>query len=65
MWSPRKLPSEIISLNHKDIDSIKQVKAANRKKLPFEKLCMVYTPVVVRLSKDIQLLMGHGDGETK
>lgn len=65
VWSPKKLPSEIISLNHKDMESIKQVKAANRKKLLFEKLCIVYTPAVVRLSKDIQLLRGHGEGETK
>ncbi len=59
------LPSEIMSLNHKDILEITQINANNKKYFALTKLCIVKTPVQVKLNKDIQVFNGQGLGDTK
>ena len=55
----------MISLNQNPIDKIKQVKAKKTKKFALRKLCIVKTPVVVKLSKDMDVFNGHGEGDTR
>lgn len=59
------LPSDIISLNQKDIVETREVKA-NSKNIPAQiKPCMVKTPDNVTVNKLILLYNGQGDGDTK
>jgi hypothetical protein len=53
------------SLHHKTIEYIKVIKANSANKLELLKPCMVKTPVVVKVSKEIQVKIGQGDGDTR
>lgn len=52
-----------MSLNHKDILEITQINANNKKYFALTKLCIVKTPVQVKLNKDIQVFNGQGLGD--
>ena len=65
VWFPKYVPSDIISLNHKDIDNIRLSIAINNKITPWLKPCMVETAEVVVLQSAILVSIGQGDGETK
>jgi len=43
----------------------KVISAKNKKYVAFEKLCIVNTPEHVKVSKDILVYNGQGEGETK
>ncbi len=66
MWSPKKVPSDIISLNQKDIDEttkiLKLCKTNNEQLL---KLCIDNAALVVKFNRLILVYKGQGDGDTK
>ena len=65
VWLPKYVPSEITSLNQKDIENIRMNKAKATKYLALLKPCIVKTPVVVRVKSEIHVKIGQGEGETK
>ena len=65
MWLPKYVASDITSLNQKDIDDIKAKNAKYKKYCALLKTCIDKTPDVVRVNNDIQVNIGHGEGETK
>lgn len=65
VWLPKYVPSDMTSLHHKTIEYIKVIKANSANKLEWLKPCMVKTPVVVKVSKEIQVKIGQGDGDTR
>jgi len=65
VWLPRYVPSDITSLNHKNMLETTKVKARGNQYPAYEKLCIVETPDVVKLSKLIQVKIGQGEGDTK
>lgn len=65
VWLPKYVASDITSRNQKDIDDIKVKNAKYKKYCALLKTCIDKTPDVVRVNNDIQVNIGHGDGETK
>jgi hypothetical protein len=65
VWLPKKVPSDITSLNHKNMLANSKIKAKGSQYPAYEKLCIVETPDVVKLNKLIQVKIGQGEGETK
>ena len=65
VWFPRYVASDIMSLNHKDIDNIKQNKARYIKNCANIKLLKVNTALKVKFNKHMLVFKGQGDGETK
>lgn len=65
VWLPKYVPSEIISLNHKDIEDINTAKAINSIICTEGKPCMVNTPEQVRVKRETQVKTGQGEGETR
>lgn len=61
----RLLPSEITSRHQNDIDNTRLIIANKTKTLELLKPCIVNTPLVVKVNKEIQVYNGQGDGETK
>jgi hypothetical protein len=59
------VPSDITSLNQKDILDTSNIKAIGNQLSALENPCIVNTPAVVRVSKLIHVNIGHGEGETK
>jgi len=65
VWLPINVPSDITSLNQKDIDNTKFKNAKNKKYSALLNPCIDKTPIVVKLSNEILVFNGQGDGETK
>lgn len=65
VWFPRYVASDITSLNHKDIEKIKLIKAEIRKYKANKKPCIVSTVDVVKANKEVLVLIGQGEGETR
>ena len=65
VWLPKYVPSDITSLNQKDIENIKHKKPKIRTSLALIKPCIVKTPKQVNDNKDKLVFIGHGDGDTK
>lgn len=61
----RLLPSDIISLNHRDILSITPISPKTNIYTALEKLWKVNTALNVRTNSDKLVLIGHGEGDTK
>jgi hypothetical protein len=53
------------SLHHNVIEKTRDNNASIKKVSALLKLCMVKTPLVVKVNKAIQVYKGQGDGETK
>lgn len=65
MWLPIYVPSDVISLNQNDIDNIKLNNANIKKYDAIIKPWIDNTIDVVTDNKEILVLMGHGEGDTK
>ena len=65
VWLPKYVPSEITSLNQKNILETTNVSAKNNQYPAYSKPCIVETPDVVRFNKLIQVNNGQGEGDTK
>lgn len=65
VWLPRYVPSDITSLNQKDILDINSIRANGSQIPAFENPCIVETVEVVNDNKLIHVKRGHGDGDTK
>jgi len=53
------------SLHQKDIESIRETNPKYKKTDSPLKVCIVKTPLQVKVNKDTQVKIGHGEGETK
>ena len=65
VWLPRYVPSEMISLNKNDIEKITNKNAKVKAICTDENPCIVRTPVKVSVSREIQVNIGHGEGDTR
>ena len=65
VWLPKYVASLITSLNQKDIEEITNIKAKVKKYSAWLKPCIDSTPLVVKVSKEIQVYMGQGEGDTR
>lgn len=65
VWLPWYVPSDIISLNHKDIDDTNSSKAEPNITSTKGKACMVKTPEQVTVKREIQVNIGQGEGDTR
>ncbi len=65
VWFPKYEPSDIMSLNQNDIENIKESRANANITFTKGNPCIVRTPEQVRVSKDIEVKIGHGEGGTK
>jgi hypothetical protein len=65
VWSPKYVPSVIISLNHKDIEAITNNTDIYHKIYVLLKLCIDKAAVKAKLAKLALVYKGHGDGDTK
>lgn len=65
VWFPIKVPSDITSLNQKNILDINSMIAKINNSPAYEKLCIVSTIKVVRFNKLVLVKIGQGEGETK
>jgi hypothetical protein len=57
--------SLITSLNQNDIEETTNIKAKPKKYSALLKLCIDNTPLVVKVSIEIQVYTGQGEGDTK
>ena len=65
VWSPKYVPSLIMSLNHKPIAYIKFHKFNIRKYTAIWNPCILKTKEVVKFNKQKLVKIGQGEGETK
>lgn len=65
VWSPKYVPSDIMSLNHNDIEKITNKKANIKAICTDGKPCMVKTPEQVSVKIEMEVNIGQGEGETK
>ena len=65
VWLPKYVPSDIISLNHKDIENITAINAKIKLYRAKPKLWKDSTPVNVKVIKDKLVFKGQGLGDTK
>jgi hypothetical protein len=65
VWFPKYVPSEITSLNQKNILETRRINAAGNQLLADENPCIVNTPEVVKVNRLIQVNIGQGEGDTK
>jgi len=47
------------------MDNIKETKAKSKKSDTLLNLCIVNTPLQVKVNKDTHVKIGHGEGDTK
>lgn len=65
VWFPRYVPSLITSLHQSAMELISDIKAIVKKVLPWLNPCIVDTPLVVNVNKEIPVQMGQGEGDTR
>ena len=65
VWLPKYVPSDIISLNHNDIDNIKAIRAKIKLLIAKLKFWNANTALKVNVNKDKLVFNGQGLGETK
>jgi len=65
VWLPKYVPSDITSLNHKDIDNIKAIKAKVKLLMAKLKFWNASTALKVNVNKDKLVFNGQGLGDTK
>lgn len=65
VWFPIYVDSDIISRNQKDIEQTKAINANIKLYSATVNPCIVKTPDVVNVNKEIQVYIGQGDGDTK
>lgn len=65
VWLPKYVPSDITSLNHKDIDKIKLNNAIIKMFNPILKLWKDNIALKVTANKDVLVFKGQGLGDTK
>jgi hypothetical protein len=65
VWFPKYVPSLITSLNQKDIDEIRVIKANINKYPALGKSCIRETAIVVKANNDKLVYKGQKEGETK
>ena len=65
VWLPKYVASDITSLNHSDIDSIKAIKAKVKLFIANIKFWKPKTAPKVNVNKDKLVFKGQGLGETK
>lgn len=65
VWLPKYVPSDITSLNQKNILDTTRKSARGNQFPACAKPCIVETPEVVSVSKLIQVNIGQGEGDTK
>ena len=65
VWFPKYVPSLITSRHQKDIDNIRETKAKIKKIDTLLNVCIVNTPLHVKVNKDTHVKIGHGEGDTR
>jgi len=65
VWFPKKLASLIISLNQKNIENITPIIPKYNILCKKEKLCIDRAVLIVTTNKNIDVLKGQGEGDTK
>ena len=65
VWFPKYVPSDITSLNQKNILDINNISAENSQCPAYWKLWKVKTAEVVKVNKLIEQKSGQGEGDTK
>ena len=65
VWLPKYVPSDITSLNHKDIDKINVIKDINKLFIPKVKLWKAKIALNVTANNDKLVLSGQGLGDTR
>ena len=65
VWLPKYVPSDIMSLNHNDIEDINKNRAENNITCIDGNPCMVKTPEQVSVKRETHVNMGQGEGETR
>ena len=65
VWLPKYVPSEITSLNQKDIDDTNEINAISKKYCANANPCIVNTTLVVSVKREKHVKSGQGDGDTK
>lgn len=65
VWLPKYVASQVTSLNQKHMDAISKIRAKKKKSCEDPTPCIVETPDVVRVSKEADVKIGQGDGDTR
>ena len=65
VWLPIYVPSDITSLNQKNMLEITSIKGDGNHCPASSKLCIANTPVVVKVYRLIQVKIGQGEGDTR
>ena len=65
VWLPRYVPSDMMSLNHNDIEDTNKNRAEISIICAEGNPCIVKTPEQVRVKREKQVNIGQGEGETK
>lgn len=63
VWFPKKVPSDIISLNHKDIDHIINITLIYSNIYTLENICIDNTALLVTFNRQKLVYKGQGDGK--